>query len=418
MVSRQCFDKCGRINIKGNCYSIIINVVMGISAEEVNNNQWSSTENNTNNSWKLNSNGSWNNNNRNNNNGVRGVISVLSSSSQFSFEQLYQAYLDCRKRKRSTEEAIEFEMDENHNLYKLYEELNNRTYEVLPSYVFVVLRPKPREVFAARYRDRIVHHLFYNRIIEYVEQDLIDTTYSCRKGKGTLKAIMDSYQTMMDMVSDGSELYVFKGDIEGFFMNINKKILYELVLPYIKDEFTLYLFNVILWNDPTRGCIFRSSKSKYRLIEPNKTLFNARGNGLPIGNLPSQMFANVYMNVFGRYVINRLHLPISIYVDDFIIFCHDKEYLKQCVRWIDDFLQNKLHLSLHKRKKYLQWYGNGYKFVGGVVKPFRVYISNNIKWRFYFNLDDRDKFISYWGLMNHFRSYNIRKSFIFILNKD
>lgn len=385
------------------------NVVNRTSAEEINDNQWSSTENNTNNAWKLNSNGSWNNNNRNNNNGVRGVISVLSDSSQFTFEELYQAYLDCRKRKRSTEEAIEFEMDENYNLYKLYEELMNKTYEVSASYVFIVLYPKPREVFAARYRDRIVHHLFYNRIIKYVEADLIDTAYSCRKKKGTLKAIKESYQMMMDLTSDGRDLYVFKGDIEGFFMNINKNILYKLVLPYIKDDFTLYLFNIILWNDPTNNCIFRSSKSKCKLIESNKTLFNAGGNGLPIGNLPSQMFANIYMNVLGRYVMERLHLPIFIYVDDFVIFCYDREWLKQCIRWIDDFLWDRLNLRLHKRKKYLQLYGNGYKFVGGVIKPYRMYINSNIKRKFYLNLDDNDKFISYWGLMSHYKTYNIRK---------
>lgn len=384
------------------------NVVKGISAEEINNNQWSSTENNTNNAWKLNNNGSWNNNNRNNN-GVRGVISVLSDSSQLTFEELYQAYLDCRKRKRSSVEAIEFEMNENYNLYKLYEELKNKTYEVSASYVFVVLYPKPREVFAARYRDRIVHHLFYNRVIKYVERDLIDTTYSCRKGKGTLKAIKESYQMMMDLTSDGRDLYVFKGDIEGFFMNINKKILYQLVLPYIKDEFTLYLFNLILWNDPTKNCIFRSSKPKYKLIEPNKTLFNANGNGLPIGNLPSQMFANIYMNILGIYVIEKLYLPIFIYVDDFIIFCYDREWLKKCIKWIDVFLKNNLNLKLHKKKRYIQYYGNGYKFVGSIIKPYRLYISNNIKQKFYFNLDDNSKFISYWGLMGHFKTYNIKK---------
>ena len=215
-------------NVKGN---VTASETMSLreTEQKVNGNQWSSTERNTNNSWNLNNNGSWNNNNRNNNRGVRGVISVLSFSSAFTFEELYGAYLDCRKRKRSTEEAIEFEMDENYNLWVLYNELLDGTYEVSESYVFVIDFPKPREVFAARYRDRIVHHLFYNRVIKYIEKDLIDTTYSCRIGKGNLKAIQDSYQAMMDYTSDGRDLYVFKGDIEGFFMNIDKNILYRLV---------------------------------------------------------------------------------------------------------------------------------------------------------------------------------------------
>ena len=121
------------------------------------------------------------------------------------------------------------------------------------------------------------------------------------------------------------------------------------------------------------------------------------------------MFANIYMNILGRYVMERLHLPIFIYVDDFVIFCYDREWLKQCIMWIDDFLWDKLNLRLHKRKKYLQLHSNGYRFVGGVVKPYRMYINNNIKRNFYLNLNDNDKFISYWGLMSHYKTYNIRK---------
>ena len=146
------------------------------------------------------------------------------------------------------------------------------------------------------------------------------------------------------------------------------------------------------------------------MIDKNKTLFNSNGKGLPIGNLPSQMFANVYMNVLGLYVLNKLHIPIFIYVDDFIIFCFDREILKQDIKWIEQFLMNKLGLRLHKGKRYLQHFTKGYRFVGGVVKPYRTYITNEIKYRFYNNLDDNSKFISYCGLMGHHKTYNIRKN--------
>lgn len=334
-------------------------------------------------------------------------------SSEFTYEDLYQAYIDCRKRKRGTNEAIEFEIDENHNLLCLYNELKERTYKISQSYVFVVDKPKPREVFAAKYRDRIVHHLFYNRIIENVEKDLIPTTYSCRKGKGNLKAIDESYQYMMGHLSN--DLYVFKGDIEGFFMSIDKNVLYNLVIPYIDDDFTLYLFNLILWNEPTENCIFKSPRNKWKLIDKNKTLFNANGKGLPIGNLPSQMFANIYMNVLGKYARDTLKLPIFIYVDDFVIFFDNCISFKTTIKNIKQLLYENLGLRLHKEKRYYQHYSKGYKFVGGIVKPYRKYIPNEIKHKFYLNLDNNDKFISYWGLMSHFKTYNIRKMILWLL---
>lgn len=331
-----------------------------------------------------------------------------------SFEELYEAYVECRRRKRGTDEAIQFEMDENYNLITLYEELKDKTYEVSPSYVFVVMKPKPREVFAARYRDRIVHHLLCRRLEEKIEKDLIDTTYSCRKEKGTLRCLKDSLQYLTEY-TDGfkKDAYVFKGDIESFFVNIDKNILFELLKPYITDKYTLWLLKKILFNDPTENCIIRSSEHKMNLIPPEKSLFGKKENGLPIGNLPSQMFANLYMNELGKYVISN-GLPIFIYVDDFAIFSYDKEHLKQIVRECELFLSNKLGLALHRRKRYMQHCFNGYKMVGGIVKPFRLYITNNTKEKLFKNIGSKDKTISYLGLMKHFKAYNI-KIYIFLL---
>lgn len=375
------------------------------------------TENsNSSNSWKLNSSGSWNgNNNRNNNNGVRGLLSVLSDGSEPTFEELYEAYVECRRRKRGTREAIEFEIDENHNLLRLYEELIDKTYEISPSYVFVVMKPKPREVFAARYRDRIVHHLLCRRLEEKIEKDLIDTTYSCRKGKGTLKCLKDSLKCLTEY-TEGFKMdaYVFKGDIEGFFMNIDKNILFSLLKPYIEDKYTLWLSEKILFNDPTENCIRRSSDERMKLIPDNKSLFSRKGKGLPIGNLPSQMFANLYMNEFGRFVISK-GLPIFIYVDDFAIFSHDKDYLKAIIRQCEAFLKQRLELVLHSKKRYLQHCYNGYRMVGGIIKPFRLYISNNIKESLYKSLDINSKVISYLGLMGHFNTYNVKLTIYHIL---
>lgn len=333
-----------------------------------------------------------------------------------SFEELYEAYVECRRRKRGTTEAIEFEINENYNLVTLYKELKNKTYEVSASYVFVVMKPKPREVFAARYRDRIVHHLLCRRLEDKIEKNLINTTYSCRKGKGTLTCLKDSLKYLTEYTdSFKRDAYVFKGDIQSFFVNIDKKILFNLLKPYITDNYTLWLLKIILFNDPTKNCIIRSSKNKMELIPNEKSLFGKINKGLPIGNLPSQMFANLYMNEFGKYV-NSLGLPIFIYVDDFAIFSYDKEYMKTVIRKCDKFLSEQLKLTLHPKKRYLQHCYNGYKMVGGIVKPFRLYVSNNIKEKLYGNLDSREKIISYLGLMRHFNTHNIKIIIFFIPN--
>lgn len=106
-----------------------------------------------------------------------------------TYEELYEAYLDCRKTKRSSLDALEFELNENQNLYKLWVDLNTMMYQIGPAFGFIVTHPVPREVFAAQYRDRIVHHLLCIRLNKYFEEYVIDDTYSCRKGKGTLYGV-------------------------------------------------------------------------------------------------------------------------------------------------------------------------------------------------------------------------------------
>lgn len=325
------------------------------------------------------------------------------------WEEFYQAYLDCRRRKRGTDEAIIFEMNENFNLLKLFNDIINRTYEVSPSYVFVVFYPKPREVFAANYRDRIVHHWFYNRVINDIEKDLYPHSYSCRKGMGTLKAIDDSYIRMMELSKENRDLCVFKGDIESFFVNIDKSVIKRLMQPYLKDELTSYLFYKIIDNDPTIDCIYRCSKRRWKLIPNEKSLFGKINRGLPIGNLPSQMFANLYLSDFGKFIISSGFNDIFIYVDDFVIFSPTMELIKEKLNEISSYLLFNLRLTLHNKKRYVQHHSKGFRLLGAIIMPYRKYIGKHIVKSFYLNLNNNDKFISYWGLMKHYKTYNIRK---------
>jgi hypothetical protein len=197
---------------------------------------WSSTENNTNNAWNQNfSNGTQNNNNKTNTNYVRCVrrlshrdaltlswsVSIsIKTMNDFTLEDLFLAYYDCRRHKRNTANALKFEVNLEQNIVRLYQELKNGTYQIGRSICFVVKHPKIREIWAADFRDRIVHHLVCNFIRERFEKSFIADTYSCIKNRGTLAAchrlekfsrsIMDNYQ---------NKAYFLKADIKSFFIH-------------------------------------------------------------------------------------------------------------------------------------------------------------------------------------------------------
>ena len=136
-----------------------------------------------------------------------------------SYEELYSAYIDCRKRKRGTANEISFEINECEKLYNLWLDLNNFNYKVGRSICFIVDKPVPREVFAADFRDRIVHHLFINRIIKYFEAEMIDDSYSCRVGKGTQYGVYKCYE-YVKLCSEGytKDCYILKCDLKQFFV--------------------------------------------------------------------------------------------------------------------------------------------------------------------------------------------------------
>ena len=186
-----------------------------------------------------------------------------------TFEELLSAYYECRKNKRNTINALDFEVDYINNLYKLKNELNNKTYKIGRSITFLVYKPVLREIFASDFRDRIVQHLVINRINDLFEEKcFIEDSYSCRVGKGTLYGVMrlsDKLRTISNNYTD--DCYILKCDIKSFFMSINKTMLYDktcklldkyyvyLGMDFEDLKFTKWLFNIILFNEPQKNCI-------------------------------------------------------------------------------------------------------------------------------------------------------------------
>ena len=386
---------------------------------------WSSTVNGTNaRNLNFNSgNANMNNNNRANGFSVRylkdwylpfPIFMNIFSEKKLLYD-LFQAYYDARKNKRNTINALAFEIDYEAKLFELYEEIKNGKYEISPSICFVIKRPMLREVFAADFRDRVIHHLIYNYISPFFERLFINDSYSCRGGKGTSLGIkrMDHFIRSCSR-NYSRDCYILKLDIRGYFMAIDHFILYQKVektLNRFREEanfdvdLILRLIHQIIFHNHIKDCRLKGEREDWEDLPKTKSLFYAgKGKGLPIGNLTSQLFGNVYLNDFDHFIKYKLGCKYyGRYVDDFIIINQDKEYLKSIIPIFKEYLKDELSMELHPKKIYLQHFSKGVSFLGAIIKPYRFYIRNQTKGNF-------QKKIRYWNNFFERKSNFTRKA--------
>jgi len=356
-------------------------------------------------------------------------------------EELFEAYYDCRKNKRRTINALSFEVDFEQNLVDLWREINSHKYCPGRSIAFIVTRPVLREVFAADFRDRVVHHLLINKLNHIFEAKFIDDSYSCREGKGTLYGVKKIAQYVQECSNNYTQdCYILKMDIKSFFMSIDKRILFRKIRELIVEnyfeadkELIIELVYKVIFNNPEKNCYIKGKKSDWKGLPKSKSLFTTDFfKGLPIGNLTSQIFANYYMSSFDNYVKNDLGVKYyGRYVDDFVIVHKDKQFLIDIQVKLRNFMAEELDLMLHPKKVYLQHYTKGVKFIGAVIKPHREYIANRTKGNLYEKIDSYNNQIandykgmknnldevvssvnSYLGFMIHYKSFNIRKKML------
>ena len=304
---------------------------------------------------------------------------------------LFTAYFCARKNKRNTASQVRFERNLSDNLMRLYDEIVSRSYRVGRSMCFIIRDPVRREVFAASFRDRIVHHLLYNWLMPILEPTFIYDSYSCREGKGTLFGIT-RLEHHIRSCSDNyrKECYVLKLDIEGYFMNISRLRLYDMIVSRLRKYSTshtipfdlpvaLHLLAQVVFNNPVKGCYRKGRISDWNGLPSSKSLFYAApGCGLPIGNLTSQLFSNIYLSVLDNYVKRVLRCRhYGRYVDDFYIVGCCKEELLAIIPMIRGFLSRELGLKLHPRKIHLTDVGKGVCFLGAVVIPYQRYVCRS-----------------------------------------
>jgi retron-type reverse transcriptase len=267
------------------------------------------------------------------------------------------------KNNKNTANALKFEMKREKNLFTLLRELQTNKYEISRHICFIITEPSPREIFAGDFRDRIVHHLLCKEIGIIFEHDFIESSYANRKRRGTHKAVKELKYHLVRGGKDRQRLYFLKIDIKGFFRNIDKSILWNIIEKKIQESSgdenwkneVLWLAKNIIFHDPASNYIFKGKEETKKLIPREKSLlFGDRNTGLPIGNLTSQFFANIYLNELDHFVKETLGFERYIrYVDDFIILDEDKGGVKEATNEVGRFLKEKLHLKLCESKTIL-----------------------------------------------------------------
>lgn len=290
----------------------------------------------------------------------------------FEFRELYRAYLNCRRNKRNSESALRFEMAAEQYLFGLKEALVNHVYRPSPYACFVVRDPKLREIFAAPFVDRVVHHLLVNRLEPSWERRFIHDSWAGRCGKG-LHAAVDRLQGFARQVSGNgrNRAWYLKLDIRSLYMSIDRRILYQRLQPEIFDPDTDWLVRILLTHDPTKNVLLRSPRWLIDQVPSHKSLFHVpSGKGLPIGNLTSQFFANVYLDALDQFIKHQLRCHHYLrYMDDMVFLHPVREQLTNWQAEIETFLWERLALVLNHSQTRLRPVNDGIDFLGYIVRP-------------------------------------------------
>ena len=284
------------------------------------------------------------------------------------------------------------------NLIVLHRELATKKYSHLVYQHFKIADPKPRDIHKASVRDRLLHHTLHRQLSPFFSKTFISDSYSCQIGKGTHRALK-RFGRFSKIVSrnDIHTAWVLKCDIKKFFANIDHRILIAIIDMYIPDKDIIRLLSVII----------RSFRS------------NVEGVGLPLGNLTSQLFVNIYMNEFDQFMKHCLKAKYYLrYSDDFVVLSTDETYLETILPAMQEFLRNKLKLSMHPDKIFIQTVASGVDFLGWVHFPDHQVLRTTTKKRMFRNIkikDGKEKMVqSYLGFMSYGNSCKLRQ---IILNK-
>jgi len=318
-------------------------------------------------------------------------------SNLISIENIFQAWSEFRKGKSKRLNVQIFERNLEDNLFELHEQLETKTYKHGSYQSFYINDPKQRHIHKARVKDRVIHHLLYTFLYQLFDKIFIYDSYSCRLKKGNHKGVKRLEVFTRKVSRDYTvDCWALKCDIKKFFASVDHKILLGLLRRKIDDENIMWLLEQIIYS-------FHSDKGKER--------------GMPLGNLTSQVFANIYLNELDRFVKHKLKTQYYIrYADDFLLLSKNKELLYRYVDVLRQFLNNELKLELHPDKiifRKLEW---GIDFLGYVVLPHYILPRTKTRRRIFKKLKEKidlesfnQSLQSYLGYLKHANSYKLTR---------
>jgi RNA-directed DNA polymerase len=309
-----------------------------------------------------------------------------------SLEHLFASWDRFAHGKRNKADVQKYARNLEENIFGLQDDLATNRYRHGTYEPFIVNDPKRRQIHKANVQDRIVHQAVFDIIEPFFEKRFIHDSFSCRKGKGT-HAGVGRLRKFLGQASKNNTLpvYALKCDIKGFFASVDHGELLDLLSNFVTDEKVLNLLEEII--------------NSFSVIE---------GKGIPLGNLTSQLFANVYMHEFDWFVKHGLRQKHYIrYCDDFVIVGTDRQHLVQLVDPIEKFLLNELKLRIHPDKIELRSWNQGIDFLGYILKPYCTLIRTKTQRRILERING-DNLTSYLGVCSHAQAYELKQ---FMLTK-
>jgi len=301
----------------------------------------------------------------------------------------WREFLPGKRKKKDVQMFQEFLMQ---NILELHKDLKNLKFVHGGYKFFRISDPKPRDIHKANVRDRLLCHAIYRKLYPFFDKTFISDSYSCRLNKGTHKAMARFRKFGHEMSKNQTRTcWVLKCDIKKFFANIDHQILFDILYKYIQDENTAWLIVKVV----------SSFETKKRA-------------GLPLGNLTSQLFVNIYMNQFDQYIKHKLKVKHYIrYADDFVIMLDNQQQLELLISKISDFLNFELKLTLHPKKVSVATLASGIDFLGWVHFHGHRVLRTATKWRMLKKIKaepwDAAMLKSYSGLLKHGNTYKLQK---------
>ncbi len=272
------------------------------------------------------------------------------------------------------------------NIFNLRYDLLNHTYKHKGYQQFRINDPKPRLIHKTSVRDRLLHHAVYRILYPYFDKKFISDSFSCRNDKGTHRAL-NRFERFIRMVSKNNTktCWILKCDIKKFFASVDQFTLIKILGEHIQDENTINLLKEII--------------------------FSFKSNGLPLGNLTSQLFANVYLNELDQFVKHKLKIKHYIrYADDFVFLSRDKNLLKNLIPQIQNFLQDELKLTLHPDKIFIKTIYSGVDFLGWINFEDHRTLRTKTKNRIFQRIKNNPSIEisnSYLGLLKHGNTHKV-----------